>query len=145
MKKILVIHGPNLNLLGTREPEIYGSDSLAEINNAISALAAELGFEVDCRQSNHEGEIIDWLQEARGNAVGVIINPAGYSHTSVALLDAILAIELPVVEVHLSNIYKREELRQRSLTAKGAIGVITGLGKDGYLLALRFLAEKLKS
>jgi 3-dehydroquinate dehydratase-2 len=145
MKKILVIHGPNLNLLGEREPEIYGSETLAEINEQLSELAAELGLTVDCRQSNSEAEIVGWLHDVRRQVDGVIINPAGLSHTSVVLLDAILAIEPPVVEVHLSNLYRREEFRQRSLTARGAVGVVSGLGKQGYLLALRYLAETISA
>ncbi|MFH2055765.1 MAG: type II 3-dehydroquinate dehydratase [bacterium] len=143
MKTILVIHGPNLNLLGEREPEIYGHDTLAEINRELEAAAAELGWQTDCRQSNSETEIVSWLQEERRKVAGVILNPAGLSHTSVVLLDAILACQLPVVEVHLSNLYKREEFRQRSLTARGAVGVISGLGKQGYLLALRYLVDSL--
>jgi len=143
LKKILVIHGPNLNLLGEREPEIYGHDTLDDINAALTNAAAELGVEIDCRQSNSESEIIEWLQAERKNVAGLIINPAGFSHTSVVLLDTLLACQIPTVEVHLSNLYKREEFRQKSLTARAAVGIISGLGKQGYLLALRYLVESI--
>jgi len=143
LKKILVIHGPNLNLLGEREPEIYGHDTLDDINAELTKAAAELGVEIDCRQSNSESEIIEWLQAERKNVAGLIINPAGFSHTSVVLLDTLLACQIPTVEVHLSNLYKREEFRQKSLTARAAVGIISGLGKQGYLLALRYLVESI--
>lgn len=141
--RIVVINGPNLNLLGTREPDIYGSLSLDEISSKIKIEASKRGIEVEFRQSNHEGEIINLLQAAPRNFDGVILNPAGYSHTSVAILDAILGIEIPVVEVHLSNIHAREEFRQQSITARGSAGMICGFGWYGYIMALEALRERL--
>jgi len=135
----MVINGPNLNLLGQREPEIYGDDSLDQINESMTEVAAELDLELSFHQSDIEGEIIDLLHRAGRESDAVIINPAGYSHTSVAILDALKSISLPAVEVHLSNIYKREEFRQRSLTASGVWGLVSGFGKLGYHLALRAL------
>ena len=136
-----MIHGPNLNLLGVREPGIYGAGTLADLDAALEALAAQLGVSVSCRQSNGEGEIITWVQEcAAGHHDGVIINPGGYTHTSVAIHDAIKAIAVPTVEVHLSNTYQREAFRQRSLTAAACVGAIIGLGAASYHLALRHLA-----
>jgi len=135
--KILIIHGPNLNLLGRREPHIYGSDTLADIDREIRQRAAAGGLESECRQSNHEGVIIDWLQTASTQGfAGIIINPAAFTHTSVAIRDAIAAIDLPVIEVHLSNISGREEFRQNSLTAPVCRGSICGLGPASYLAAL---------
>ncbi|MBN1453236.1 MAG: type II 3-dehydroquinate dehydratase [Anaerolineales bacterium] len=141
--KILVLHGPNLNLLGTREPEVYGSMSLAEIDARLVEQGRELGVEVTCRQSNHEGALIDALQDARTWADGVIFNPGGYTHTSVALCDAIAAIGIPVIEVHLSNVYAREEFRHKSLLSAVCKGKITGLGWRSYELALTYLVEAL--
>lgn len=134
--KILVLHGPNLNLLGGREPSVYGSTTLDEINGMLSGLAAELGVEITCRQSNHEGELIDLLHSAVGTDA-VVFNPGAYTHTSYALRDAIAAIGIPTIEVHLSNIYAREEFRSKSVIAPVASGQISGLGVTGYLLALR--------
>lgn len=139
--KILVLHGPNLNLLGTREPEIYGSMTLYEINVALTELGKELGAELKCLQSNHEGALIDALQEARDWADGVLFNPGGYTHTSIALRDTIAAIEIPVIEVHISNVYAREEFRRRSLISAVCRGKIVGLGWRSYTLGLRALVE----
>jgi len=138
---ILVLNGPNLNLLGVREPATYGRDTLADIEEACLERAAVLGLALDFRQSNHEGQLVEWIQEARENADGIIINPAGYTTTSVALLDALKAVELPVIEVHLSNIHRREQFRHNSLVSQAARGVICGLGAHGYLLALDAIAR----
>ena len=134
--KILVIHGPNLNLLGTREADVYGTRSLEEINGSLEELATELGVKLDIKQSNHEGEIVDIIQNSK-KYHALVINPAAYTHTSVAIRDAIAAVEIPTVEIHLSNIYKREEFRHKSLISPVAYGQISGFGPDGYLLALR--------
>jgi len=142
-KCVLVVHGCNLNLLGTREPEIYGTETLDDINGEIAALAEELGLEVSFFQSNEEGAVIDAIQRARGNADGILINPAGWTTTSVGILDAIKASGLPAVEVHLSNIHAREEFRRNSLIASATIGQIAGFGAQSYLLALRGLAAHL--
>ncbi|MCH7865759.1 MAG: type II 3-dehydroquinate dehydratase [Proteobacteria bacterium] len=140
---VLVLNGPNLNLLGTREPEIYGTDTLATIEAACQKRAKTLGLEVEFRQSNNEGELVDWVQEASGSFSGLIVNAGAYTHTSVALLDALLATDLPIIEVHLSNIHQRDEFRQLSYVSKAADGVICGLGGVGYELALDALARKL--
>ena len=137
---ILVLNGPNLNLLGLRQPEIYGSETLGDVETALAGLAGSLGLSVDCRQSNHEGELVDWVHEARGRTAGIIINPGAYSHTSVAILDALNAYEAPVLEVHISNIHKREAFRHHSFVSTRAEGVIAGFGTEGYLLALRRMA-----
>jgi 3-dehydroquinate dehydratase II len=136
---VLVLHGPNLNLLGLREPEVYGKDTLADVDAQLEQLAQELDVQVACRQSNHEGELIDWLHEARERFDGVLINPGGYTHTSVALRDAIAAIDKPCVEVHLSNVHRRESFRHTSLTAPVCVGSIMGFGLHSYLLGLRAL------
>ena len=138
---ILVLNGPNLNLLGLREPAVYGHETLADVNAAIQARADELGAEVECRQSNHEGELVTWIQQARGEKTAIIINAGAYSHTSIAIPDALRAAEVPVYEVHLSNIYQRESFRHHSYISDLATGVICGLGLDGYLYALNSAAK----
>ncbi len=139
--KILVLNGPNLNLLGIREPHVYGSDTLDDVRRLAAERAAELGLEIDFRQSNSEGELVDWIQEARGSADGIVINAGAYTHTSVALLDALAAVDLPVVEVHLSNLFKREAFRHRSYVAPVAAGLIAGFGARGYALAIEAAAS----
>ena len=141
LPRVLVIHGPNLNLLGSREPAVYGRKTLEDINAALSALGQRLGVEVDAFQSNHEGAIVDRIQKAIGAYDGVIINAAAYTHTSVAIRDALAMLSVPVVEVHLSNIHKREPFRHTSLIAAVVTGQIVGLGPVGYQLALRAIAE----
>ncbi|HVZ80518.1 MAG TPA: type II 3-dehydroquinate dehydratase [bacterium] len=141
MRKILVLHGPNLNLLGEREPNVYGSFTLEEINRDLGALAQELDLELRIIQSNHEGEIVETLQNSRHWAEVILINPAAYTHTSVAIRDALAAISVPAIEVHLSNIHAREGFRHSSHVAPVAVGQISGFGKNSYLLALRAAAE----
>lgn len=140
---VLVLNGPNLNMLGVRQPEIYGRESLSDIEKACSALAKELRISVICRQSNIEGELVGWIQDARAKAKGLIINPGAYGHTSIALLDALLIAELPAIEVHLSNIHRREAFRHHTYTAQAATGIICGFGAEGYLLALRAMRQLL--
>jgi 3-dehydroquinate dehydratase II len=140
-KPLFVLNGPNLNLLGQREPEKYGTTSLADVQSRCEAVAAELDLAVDFRQSNHEGTLVDWIQEARTGASGIVLNPAGYTTTSIAILDALLAAEVPVVEVHITNIHQREEFRHHSYVSKAATAVIAGAGVHGYELAVRHLAR----
>lgn len=140
-KTIFILNGPNLNLLGTREPGLYGRETLADIERACGERANDLGFEQAFRQTNREGQLIEWIHEARQKAVGIIINPAGYGHTSVAILDALLAVEKPVIEVHLTNIHRREPFRNHSWVSRAAQGVICGLGAKGYVLAIEAMAD----
>lgn len=143
MHRILVLHGPNLNLLGTREPDVYGSTTLDQVDQALKSLGPEVGCEVECLQSNHEGVLIDTLHSARGRFHGVLLNPGGLTHTSVALRDAVLATGLPVIEVHVSNPHTRESFRHQSLISGAALGVVQGFGVDSYTLALRAIAGRL--
>jgi 3-dehydroquinate dehydratase-2 len=145
MNPIYVLNGPNLNLLGQREPHLYGSATLRDIETRLGARAAALGLAIDFRQSNHEGVLIDWVQEARGKASALIVNAGGLTHSSVALMDALLAAELPIIEVHLTNIYRREAFRHHSYVSHAATGIICGLGAKGYELALDALAERLQA
>lgn len=141
MSLIFVLNGPNLNLLGKRQPHIYGHETLADVERDCRALAAELGHEIRFHQSNREYEIIDWIHEARESAAGIVINPAAFTHTSVAILDALNTFEPPVIEVHISNVHKRESFRHHSYVSLRADGVIAGLGTQGYLLAIRRVAS----
>jgi 3-dehydroquinate dehydratase-2 len=141
--RVLVLNGPNLNMLGVREPQTYGTMTLSEIERLCADEAAALGLEVECRQSNHEGELVTWIQQAMGAFAAIVLNPGAYSHTSIAIHDAIKAVGLPVAEVHLSNIHAREAFRHHSYVSPVALGVICGFGATGYRLALRALAEKL--
>ena len=143
MPVVDIIHGPNLNLLGTRQPEIYGRDSLDNINGKIGALASRLGLETRFLQSNHEGDIIDRIHESGRTGDFIIINPGAYTHTSVAIRDALAAVTVPAVEVHLSNPEAREDFRRKSLIAEVVAGKVAGFGYDGYLMALRYAAKKL--
>ncbi len=142
-KKVLVLHGPNLNLLGKRQPEIYGRLTLGQINRKIRTLAKELGVEVEIRQSNSEGELVSWIQESPKQFGAIVINAAAYTHSSVALRDALTAVGIPAVEVHISNIHKREEFRKRSLIAEVVVGQIAGFGVQSYLLGLRAAVDYL--
>ncbi len=135
--KVLFLNGPNLNLLGTRQPEIYGRTTLADIEARVRTRAAALGAEIDFRQSNHEGELVDWIQAARGTADVIVLNAAAYTHTSVALRDALAAVDVPAIEIHLSNIHAREPFRHHSHLAAVCRGVIAGFGAESYLLALQ--------
>jgi 3-dehydroquinate dehydratase-2 len=139
--KILVLNGPNLNLLGTREPDVYGNETLSDIEVKSIECGKNLGMEIEFRQSNTEGELVDWVQQARGNADLLIVNAGAYTHTSVALLDALKACDIPVIEVHLSNIHQREEFRQHSYISKVAVGMICGFGGHGYEMALQAAAR----
>ncbi len=138
---VVVLNGPNMNMLGLRQPEMYGAATLDDVEALCAETADRLGLAIDFRQSNAEGELISWVQEARGRAHGIVINPAGYTTTSIALMDALLAVDLPVIEVHVTNIHRREEFRHHSYVSKAATGVIAGLGITGYALALRAMAE----
>jgi len=142
-KTLLILNGPNLNLLGTREPDVYGHETLDDVKARCLGLATELGVGVDFRQSNHEGQLLDWVLEARTMHDGIVINPAAYTHTSVAILDALTMFQGPVIEVHISNIHKREAFRHHSFVSGRADGVIAGCGTEGYLLAMRRLASLL--
>lgn len=144
MSQLLLINGPNLNLLGSREPDVYGRQTLADIETALVAEAARLGHELNCFQSNHEGALVDRVQQARGDGVRfILINPGAYTHTSVALRDALLAVAIPFIEIHLSNVHARETFRQNSYLSDIALGVIAGCGALGYQLALRAAHERL--
>ncbi len=142
MKNILVVHGPNLNLLGTREPEIYGAQTLADINAHLQSIASEVGVKLTAFQSNHEGEIVEAIHQARTQYDAIIINPAAFTHTSVAIRDAVAGVDIPFVEVHLSNVHQREAFRHHSYFSDLAVGVVCGLGAYGYEAALRFLVQK---
>lgn len=141
---ILVLNGPNLNLLGTREPATYGYETLADISQLCADTAAECGLALEFRQTNHEGELLEWIHGARGRCAGIVINPAAWTHTSVAIRDALVASECPVVEVHLSNVHKREPFRHHSFVSSIAVGVICGLGSQGYRMALQYFSQSLK-
>jgi len=140
-KPVFVLNGPNLNMLGMREPEIYGRDTLDDVRQRAEARGKALGLAIDFRQSNHEGELIGWIQEARGGASGIVLNAGSLTHTSIGILDALQAAELPVIEVHLSNIFRRDSFRHHSYVSLGAKGVICGLGAQGYELALDAMAK----
>lgn len=138
---LLVLNGPNLNLLGTREPEKYGTQTLADVEALAAETAERFGMTVECRQSNHEGQLIDWIHEARGKHAGIVLNPGAYSHTSIAIRDAISSVELPVAEVHLTNIHAREEFRHHSYVSGVAVAVLCGTGVQGYAYAVEHLAR----
>lgn len=141
---LLVLNGPNLNLLGTREPATYGHETLDDIASLCQRTGVENGLEIEFRQTNHEGQLIDWIHQARGRCAGILINPAAWTHTSVAIRDALAAVELPVIEVHLSNVHRREEFRHHSFVSGIAVGVIAGLGSDGYRAGIQHFARLLK-
>ena len=145
MATVFILNGPNLNLLGVREPSIYGRDTLGDVEERCTARAAALGLEIDFRQSNHEGQLVDWIQEARESADGIILNAGALTHTSVALFDALSAADLPIIEVHLSNIFRRESFRHHSYIILAANGVICGMGALGYELALDAIASLIES
>ena len=140
---VLVLNGPNMNMLGLRQPELYGAATLDDVEQLCAETAEAHGLAIDFRQTNAEGELVSWVQEGRGVARGIVVNPAGYTTTSIALMDALLAVALPVIEVHLTNIHRREEFRQHSYVSKAAVGVICGLGVRGYALALQAMADLL--
>jgi 3-dehydroquinate dehydratase II len=141
---IAVLNGPNLNMLGLRQPEVYGAATLDDVEAMCAEAAEGLGLAIDFRQTNAEGELVGWVQECRGRAAGIVINPAAYTHTSIALMDALLSVDLPVIEVHISNIHRRESFRHHSYVSRVAVGVIAGLGVRGYTLALQALAAMLE-
>ena len=141
---IAILNGPNMNMLGLRQPQLYGSATLDDVEQLCAEVAEELGLAIDFRQTNGEGELISWVHECRGRAQGIVINPAGYTNTSIALMDALLATDLPVVEIHVTNIHRREEFRQHSYVSKAAVGVICGFGIRGYALALTAMADLLQ-
>ena len=145
IQKILVINGPNLNLLGTREKEKYGNASLADIQKKCEAHSKKIGLQVDFKQSNVEGEIVNFIQDTKEKYQGIVINAGGYTHTSVAILDALLSVKKPTIELHITNIYKREDFRHKSLISKAADGIICGLGIDGYIMALNGIKEIIKN
>ncbi|MBV9811280.1 MAG: type II 3-dehydroquinate dehydratase [Acetobacteraceae bacterium] len=141
---IVVLNGPNMNMLGLRQPQLYGAATLDDVEALCAETGEELSLAIDFRQSNSEGELVSWVQECRGRAAGIVINPAGYTTTSIALMDALLAVELPAIEVHVTNIHRREEFRQHSFISKAAVGVIAGFGINGYALALQAMADLLE-
>ena len=141
---ILVLNGPNLNMLGLREPAVYGHETLADVETMAMQTGRELGFEVECTQTNHEGQMIDWIHQARQRVAGIVINPGAWTHTSIAIHDALIACEVPVLEVHISNVHRREEFRHHSFVSKVAVGVIAGFGTHGYTLAITHFAKLLK-
>ena len=141
---IAVLNGPNMNMLGLRQPQLYGAATLDDVEALCAETAEQLGLAIDFRQTNGEGELVSWVQECRGRAQGIVINPAGFTSTSIALMDALLAAELPVIEIHVTNIHRREEFRHTSFVSKAAVGVICGLGVRGYALALTAMAEILE-
>jgi 3-dehydroquinate dehydratase-2 len=143
--RILILNGPNLNLLGTREPEIYGRETLADIERACTERAVALGLSIDMRQTNSEGQLVDWIQEGATGYAGIVINPAAYTHTSIAIMDALKMASCPVVELHLSNIFRREPFRQHSYVSPVASGVICGFGSHGYVLALEAIASLMQA
>ncbi len=140
---VAVLNGPNMNMLGLRQPELYGAESLADVEGLCAETALALDLALEFRQSNFEGELVTWIQQCRGRAAGIVINPAGYTNTSIAIMDALLACEVPAIEVHITNMHRREEFRQHSYVSKAVVGVICGLGIGGYALALTAMAELL--
>lgn len=144
MPSILVLNGPNLNLLGTRQPEVYGATTLDDVRSLCLKTAGRLGLDIEFRQSNHEGELIDWIHAARGTHDGIVLNAGAYTHTSIAIMDALASVELPVAEVHLSNIHRREAFRHHSYVSLVAVGMIAGFGAIGYALAIEALAERIR-
>jgi 3-dehydroquinate dehydratase-2 len=142
---VAVLNGPNMNMLGLRQPALYGAATLDDVETLCAETADDLGLAIDFRQTNGEGELVSWVQEMRGRAAGIVVNPAGYTTTSIALMDALLSTELPVIEVHVTNIHAREEFRHRSFVSKVAVGVICGLGITGYALALQAMAELIEA